>query len=102
MILSISVIRKAVWIIVPLAVLLVIAGCAGIQPYEPRNHREEGPKDGLFSGSEGEFVILEKGVGPVKGSEDKKSPNEPESATKPKADGNHDGDVEKPPAGDNP
>jgi len=83
MILSISVIRKAVWIIVPLTVLLVMGGCAGIQPYEPRNHREEGPEDGLFSGSEGEFVILEKGIGPVEDSEDKKSPNEPESTAQP-------------------
>jgi hypothetical protein len=39
---------------------LFFAGCAGMQPYEPRNNREEGPKNGLFSGSQGEFVILRK------------------------------------------
>ncbi len=38
--------------------LLVIAGCAGIQPYSPSNHREEGPSKGLFTGSQGEWVIL--------------------------------------------
>jgi len=40
-----------------LAALLLISGCAGIQPYEPRNHREDGPQNGLFTGSEGEWVI---------------------------------------------
>jgi hypothetical protein len=29
-----------------------------MEPYEPRDHREEGPKQGLFSGEEGEFVIF--------------------------------------------
>ena len=38
----------------------LFAGCAGMKPYEPRNNREEGPKNGLFSGPEGEFVILRK------------------------------------------
>ena len=41
-----------------LAVLSVIAGCAGIQPYSPPNHREEGPAKGLFTGSQGEWVIV--------------------------------------------
>ena len=39
---------------------LLVAGCAGMQPYEPRNTREEGPQKGLFSGEQGEFVILRK------------------------------------------
>ena len=34
-----------------------LAGCAGIEPYEPHDYRREGPKQGLFSGSKGEFVI---------------------------------------------
>jgi hypothetical protein len=42
----------------PFLVALMITGCAGIKPYVPRNDREEGPKQGLLSGSEGEFVIL--------------------------------------------
>jgi len=39
-----------------LAVWLV-AGCSGVAPYEPRNHREEGPQQGVFTGSAGEFSI---------------------------------------------
>jgi hypothetical protein len=50
--------KNALWILIPLAALLLIAGCAGIQPYEPRNNREEGPEKGLFTGSQGEWVIL--------------------------------------------
>jgi hypothetical protein len=107
MTLSISARRKAAWILVLLAVLLVIAGCAGIQPYKPRNHREEGPERGLASGSEGEFVIYER-AGETekdtkkKDAKDKKDPNEAERAVKPKVDGNHNGKVEMPPPGDTP
>ena len=50
-----------------LAALLVIVGCAEIQPYSPPNHREEGPEKGLFSGSKGEWVIL----GPADAAENK-------------------------------
>jgi len=54
-----------------LLVLLMVAGC-GMQPYDARNHREEGPEQGVFTGSEGEFVIFRY--------EDKpKSEEEPES-----------------------
>ena len=59
--------RKALWI-GPLLVLLV-AGCAGIKPYEPRNNREEGMEKGLFTGSEGEFVIFRKADESETGSE---------------------------------
>lgn len=38
--------------------LLPIAGCAGMEPFEYRNHREEGPPGGAFSGERGEFVIF--------------------------------------------
>jgi hypothetical protein len=41
--------RKAMWI-GPLLVVWLVAGCAGIKPYEPRDHREEGPEKGLFTG----------------------------------------------------
>ena len=51
--------RKALWI-GPLLVALLVAGCAGIKPYEPRDNREEGPEKGLFTGSAGEFVIYRK------------------------------------------
>ena len=61
--------RKALWIGTLLVALLVIAGCAGIEPYEPRNNREEGPEKGLFTGSEGEFVIFRKADEPETDSE---------------------------------
>ena len=101
MVLSMRHRRNAWWIGILLAALLVMVGCAGIQPYEPRNNREEGPEKGLFTGSEGEFVILRKAKEPEKGSEDKKDQNKAESAAKPEVDGNPGGNVEKPP-GDNP
>ena len=41
-------------------VALLVTGCAGIEPYEPRDTREEGPEKGLFTGAEGEFVIYRK------------------------------------------
>jgi hypothetical protein len=40
--------------------LLLIGGCSGLEPYEPRDDREEGPKKGLISGDTGEFVIYER------------------------------------------
>ena len=60
--------RKALWI-GSLLVALLVAGCAGIKPYEPRDYRQEGPEKGLFSGSEGEFVIFRKTDEPETGSE---------------------------------
>ena len=71
MVLSMRHRRIALWILALLAALLVIAGCAEIQPYAPRNHREEGPEKGLFTGSQGEWVILGPKV-PQTGEEKKK------------------------------
>jgi hypothetical protein len=68
--------RKALWIVALLVALLVVAGCAGIKPYEPRNNREEGPEKGLFTGSEGEFVIFRKAEEPETDSEASKSSDE--------------------------
>jgi hypothetical protein len=68
--------RKALWIGVLLVASLVIAGCAGIKPYEPRDHREEGPEKGLFTGSEGEFVIFRKADESETGSEASKKSDE--------------------------
>ena len=59
---------KALWVGPVLATLLV-SGCAGLKPYESRDYREEGPKQGLFSGSEGEFVIFRKPEEPESGGE---------------------------------
>jgi hypothetical protein len=67
--------RKALWI-GPLLVALLVAGCAGIKPYEPRDNREEGPEKGLFTGSEGEFVIFRKVDEPETGSEANKRSDE--------------------------
>jgi negative regulator of sigma E activity len=39
------------------AALVLLAGCAGLQPFEPRNHREEGPAQGVFTGAAGAIVI---------------------------------------------
>ena len=67
--------RKALWI-GPLVVALLVIGCAGIEPYEPRDHREEGPERGLFTGSEGEWVIFRKADEPKTESEADKSSDE--------------------------
>ena len=45
------------WIAIAFVLSMLVSGCAGIKPYEPRNYREEGPKRGVFTGAEGEFVI---------------------------------------------
>ena len=51
--------RNIRWTAILLLIAVVMAGCAGIEPYEPRNNREEGPQKGLFTGSEGNWVIVE-------------------------------------------
>lgn len=79
MVLSISARRKALWAIALLVACLIIAGCAGITPYEPRNNREEGPQKGLFTGSQGEFVIYRLDEKPETQSEQKKGPDETEA-----------------------
>ena len=58
--------QKALWI-GPLLVALLVTGCAGIKPYEPRDNREVGMEKGLFTGSEGEFVIFRKAEEPEAG-----------------------------------
>ena len=59
-----------------LLVTLLVTGCAGMKPYKPHDYREEGPKRGLFTGSEGEFVIFRKADEPDTGSEVDKRPDE--------------------------
>ena len=51
---------------------LLFTGCTGIVPYQPRDYREEGLENGLFTGSEGEFVIFRKADEPETDSEGKK------------------------------
>ncbi len=79
MIISMTYKRKAIRIAALLAALLLIAGCAGIQPYNPPNHREEGPEKGLFTGSQGEWVIVGPKT-PQTGSEENKN-GAPDSET---------------------
>jgi hypothetical protein len=43
-----------------LLLALLVVGCSGFKPFEPRDHREEGPERGLFTGSQGEWVIYRK------------------------------------------
>jgi hypothetical protein len=62
---------KAIRVAVLLAALLLIAGCSAFKPFHPPNHREEGPAKGLFTGSQGEWVIFGPQV-PQKGEEQKK------------------------------
>ena len=54
-----------------LAALLVIAACSEIQPYNPPNHREEGPPKGLFTGAQGEWVIVGPKASPTNEAENK-------------------------------
>ena len=68
--------RRKLLLIGPLLVALLVAGCAGIEPYEPRDYREEGPGRGLFTGSEGEFVIFRKAEEPETDSEVSKQTDE--------------------------
>ena len=57
----------------PLLVALMVTGCAGMEPYEARDEREEGPKQGLFSGSDGEFVLIRSEGNPNPDKEGKKT-----------------------------
>jgi hypothetical protein len=62
--------RKSLWIGL-LLVALLVSGCADIKPCEPLDDREEGPGKGLFTGSQGEWVIL----GPKAPQKDKEEKN---------------------------
>jgi hypothetical protein len=52
-------------------VVLLTVGCAGIKPYKPHDYREDGPKRGLFTGSQGDWVIM----GPKVPQKDKEEKN---------------------------
>jgi len=70
-----------------LLVAMLVTGCAGIEPYEPRDHREEGPERGLLTGPDGEFIIYKKADGPETGSESGKEPDETAEGEQEKIDG---------------
>lgn len=72
--------EKALWMMALLVVLWVMVGCAEIKPYNPPNHREEGPQKGLFSGSEGDWVIFRGELAPdgdVQKTSSKEDPDKP-------------------------
>ena len=71
--------RKIRWTVVLLLIMVVMAGCAGIQPYAPRNNREEGPQKGLFTGAQGEWVILRAQETQQSDSSENTSPDEKEA-----------------------
>ena len=60
--------RQRVLLTGPLLVALLVTGCAGIKPYQSRDYREEGMERGLFTGSQGAFVIYRKADEPETGS----------------------------------
>jgi len=64
-----------------LLLLLILTGCSGMEPYAPVNHREEGPESGLFSGTEGDFVIYRKGDEVATERKEKRSKKESESGS---------------------
>jgi hypothetical protein len=54
--------------VITLVTVMSVSGCSGITPDgNLRNNREEGPEQGLFSGPDGEFVI----VAPARSTTDK-------------------------------
>lgn len=53
-----NVVRRRIWTGAALMLALLAVSACGMEPYEPRNNREEGPKSGLLTGEEGEFVIF--------------------------------------------
>jgi hypothetical protein len=84
--LSLTHLRKSISAeVLLLAALLVIAGCSEIKPYNPPNHREEGPGKGLFTGSQGAWVItLPEAAAQAGGEENKEASPDSETDRKEK------------------
>lgn len=75
----------------PLLVALLLVSCSGIEPYQPVDHREEGPDRGLFSGPKGEFVIFQRGNEPGTDGEAGNTLDEPAESEQQKTDNEEDG-----------
>ena len=59
--------KKAVLCLAGLATMAFLSvGCAGMQPFDLPNNREEGPEKGLLTGAQGEFVIYRSSEGTEK------------------------------------
>jgi hypothetical protein len=43
-----------------LAATMLVAGCSGIEPYDPPDYKESPPGSGLLTGKDGQFVIYRK------------------------------------------
>ena len=71
--------QKGGWVALFLVALFVITGCADVKPYQPRNHREEGPQSGLFTGPQGEWVIYRSDAPAKEAEEKKKAESTPET-----------------------
>jgi hypothetical protein len=67
------------WVSLAAALLLLCLLVTGCTPYQYRNHREEGPERGVFTGAKGEFVVPLPGE-PAK--EDEKTKTTPEESSK--------------------
>ena len=93
--------QKGWWAVLLLAVLLVMAGCADVKPYQPCNHREEGPKEGLFTGPRGEWVIYRSDA-PADDDEKKKKAEQTTAAGRPASDGQQNSKPEAPPESKQP
>ena len=79
---------RTAWIPAAVVAALAVSGCAGIEPYEPRNQREEGPERGLFTEAATQFVILREADESSEGSAHKGSQEAAEGAAQPRLGGN--------------
>lgn len=79
-----------------LMVLMVNVCCSELKPYEPYDHRKEGPQTGLFTGPEGEVIIFRKTGEPQKAGEEKKDPDVIDSTIKSGAESDDSGNEKKP------
>ncbi len=76
--------------------LLVNVCCSEIKPYEPYDHRKEGPQTGLFTGPEGEVIIFRKTGEPQKAGEEKKDPDVIDSTIKSGGESDYSGNEKEP------
>ena len=56
-----------------LVATILIAGCSGIEPYNPPDYKETPPGSGMLTGKDGEFVVYSKKEGQETAGEDKEA-----------------------------
>ena len=64
-------VRHILLIILGLAML--VAGCSGIEPYDPPDYKETPPGSGLLTGKDGEFIVYTKNEEQETSGEDKEA-----------------------------